>query len=72
MAALLSARHQPDSVSREKAPMAKRIVITEDIVKRAESAPLDLRSCQVCGDDIVVHEWIDIDANGNIVACERS
>ena len=52
--------------------MAKRIVITEDIVKRAESAPLDLRSCQVCGDDIVVHEWIDIDANGNIVACERS
>jgi RNA polymerase subunit RPABC4/transcription elongation factor Spt4 len=50
----------------------KRIKITDAHRKRAEGTPADLQSCPVCGDDVVIHDWIDIDDDGKIVACERS
>ena len=34
-------------------------------------APLALASCDACGDDIAVHEWIDVDADGTMVTCDR-
>jgi len=51
--------------------MAKRIVITDAHRVAAEGTPADLLSCPVCGDDIVIHEWIDVSGDGVIVACER-
>ena len=32
---------------------------------------LVMAPCDVCGDDIAVHEWIDVDADGMMVACDR-
>lgn len=29
-------------------------------------------SCEVCGDDLDVHDWIDLDVDANIVNCDRN
>jgi hypothetical protein len=45
-------------------------LITFDDEMRAE-ADAKLAGCHLCGDDLGIHEWIRIDADGNIVGCDR-
>jgi hypothetical protein len=48
----------------------KRIQVT---AKLMEAAPAGVfTGCLRCGDDIEVHDWIEIDDVGNIVNCDRS
>lgn len=51
--------------------MAKRIVITDAMRGNVAGTPADLMSCRVCGDDVVCHDEIFIDDDGEIVACDR-
>jgi len=49
--------------------MAKRIEITDAM--RDEIHPFT--SCDVCGDDVQIHDWVEInETTGVIVNCDRS
>lgn len=53
-----------------KGTRGKRIVLTEEMRAEAESR---LAGCSYCGDDLGIHEWIQIsEADGEIINCDRS
>lgn len=34
--------------------------------------PFTLAGCPVCGDDVDLHEWVDVNENNVIVSCDRT
>lgn len=47
----------------------RRLVITDKM--RAEMPAIPL-SCEWCGDDLDIHDWVDIRKDGTVVNCDRS
>lgn len=52
--------------------MAKRIMIDAGIREAALTAPAGQLSCTECGDLITDHQWIEVDADAVIIACDRA
>lgn len=49
--------------------MAKRIILTDTMRDLADAW---LSGCDWCGDDLAIHEWVDLDSlTGETVNCDR-
>lgn len=50
-----------------------RFPVDDALIARINAGPVpaDLVTCPVCGDDVVIHEWLGITADNSVIDCDR-